>query len=391
MPRGFTARVVAVEALGQFVPLYPLYALLFADHGLSDAAISALFGLWSLTTLVLEVPSGAWADVTSRRRMLAASGALTAAAFALWVLVPSTAAFAVGFVLWGVATALGSGTLEALVYDALERWDATDRYATLMGRARSGYLLAILVATLLAAPLVQRGGYGLPGLVGSAATLAGGALALTLPEAPRERPPRTTGRVTAAVADWWATLRDGVADVSRTALLRRAVVVTALLTGLLAFDEYLPLVAADGGASPALVAVLLAVVGVAEAGCAALAGRCARLGPRVLAVLLAGAALAVAAGALLPVAPGFVAIAVGYGVLGMLLVVVETRVQEAVTGEARATVTSVAGFGSEAVGIAVLVVVGVGSVWVALPVLVAALAGPLLGVAVLVSRTDGRR
>jgi hypothetical protein len=369
------------------VPLYPLYALLFADHGLSDAAISVLFGLWSLTSLVLEVPSGAWADVTSRRRMLAASGALTAVAFALWVLAPSTASFAVGFVLWGAATALGSGTLEALVYDALDDRGATDRYATLMGRARSGHLVAILVATLLAAPLVQVGGYVLPGLVGSAACLAGGALALTLPEAPRGS---SGTRVTGVAAEWWATLRDGLAEVSRTALLRRAVVVTALLTGLIAFDEYLPLVAADGGASAPLVAVLLAVVGVAEAVCAALAGRCARLAPRVLGALLAGAALAVAAGALLPVVPGFVAIAVGYGVLQMLLVVVETRVQDAVAGEARATVTSVAGFGSEAVAIAVLVAVGVGSVWVALPVVVAALAGPLLGVAVLLTRTDAQ-
>jgi hypothetical protein len=320
--------------------------------------------------------------------MLAASGALTAVAFALWVLVPSTASFAVGFVLWGAATALGSGTLEALVYDALDARGATDRYATLMGRARSGYLLAILVATLLAAPLVQGGGYVLPGLVGSAACLAGGALALTLPEPPRGS---SDDRPTGVAAEWWATLRDGLADVSRTALLRRAVLVTALLTGLIAFDEYLPLVAAEGGASPALVAVLLAVVGVAEAGCAALAGRCARLGPRVLGALLAGAALAVAAGALLPVVPGFVAMAVGYGVLGMLLVVVETRMQDAVTGEARATVTSVAGFGSEAVSIAVLVAVGVGSVWVALPVVVAAFAGPLLGVAVLLTRIDARR
>ena len=241
------------------MPLYPLYALLFADHGLSDAAISVLFGLWSLTSLVLEVPSGAWADVTSRRRMLAAAGALTAVAFALWVLVPSTASFAIGFVLWGAATALGSGTLEALVYDALDGWGATDRYATLMGRARSGFLVAILVAALLAAPLVQVGGYVLPGLVGSAACLTGGALALTLPEAPRgPSGPRPRG----IAADWWATLRDGLAEVSRTVLLRRAVLVTALLTGLIAFDEYLPLVAAEGGASPPLVAVLLTVVGV---------------------------------------------------------------------------------------------------------------------------------
>ena len=44
-----------------------------------------------------------------------------------------------------------------------------------------------------------------------------------------------------------------------------------------------------------------------------------------------------------------------------MLVVVETRVQDAVTGTARATVTSVAGFGSEAVAIAVLAASALGS------------------------------
>jgi hypothetical protein len=71
----------------------------------------------------------------------------------------------------------------------------------------------------------------------------------------------------------------------------------------------------------------------------------------------------------------------------MLLVVVETRVQDEVTGDARATVTSVAGLGSEGVALGVLAIVGTGSVWVGLPVLVAALAAPLLGVAVLLARS----
>jgi predicted MFS family arabinose efflux permease len=377
-------RVVAVEALGQCVPLYPLYALLFADHGLSDAAISALFALWSVTTLVLEVPSGAWADVTSRRRMLALAGLLSGAAFALWVLLPGAASFALGFVLWGVGVALGSGTLEALTYDALAGWDATERYATLMGRARSGYLAATLVATLLAAPLVEVGGYVLPGLVGTAASLAGAALALTLPEEPRARPGRSSA--CDAVTDWWTTLLDGLGEVSRTALLRRAVLVTALLTGLMAFDEYLPLLAADRGASPAVTALVLAGVGVAETACVALAGRVARARGAVVGALLAGAALAVGAGALLPLGPGFAAIALGWGVLQLLLVVVETRVQDAIDGEARATVTSVSGLGSEAVALGVLVAVGAGSTAVSLPVLVAALAVPLLVLAPFVGR-----
>jgi hypothetical protein len=332
--------------------------------------------LWSVTTLVLEVPSGAWADVTSRRRMLALAGVLSGAAFALWVLLPSAPVFALGFVLWGAGSALGSGTLEALTHDALSGWGAEDRYATLMGRARSGYLGATLVATLLAAPLVEVGGYVLPGLVGTAASVAGAALALTLPEEPRARPDRTSARD--AVTAWWTTLRDGLAEVSRTALVRRAVVVTAALTGLMAFDEYLPLLAADRGASPATTALVLAGVGVAETACVAFAGRVARARGAVVGALLAGAALAVGAGALLPLGPGFAAIALGWGVLQLLLVVVETRVQDAIDGDARATVTSVSGLGSEAVALGVLGAVGAGSGAVSLPVLVAALAVPLL-------------
>jgi len=37
------------------VPLYEFYALLFADNGLTDAQISALFAVWSVVGLLAEV------------------------------------------------------------------------------------------------------------------------------------------------------------------------------------------------------------------------------------------------------------------------------------------------------------------------------------------------
>jgi hypothetical protein len=101
-----------------------------------------------------------------------------------------------------------------------------------------------------------------------------------------------------------------------------------------------------------------------------------------------GAATALAVGALLPVLPGFAAVAVGFGALQAMLVVVDTRVQAAVTGPARATVTSVAGFGSEAVAIALMAAIGLGSLAVALPVLIALAMSPMLGVAVLLISGD---
>ena len=65
--------------LADLVPIYPLYALLFADSGLSDAEISALFALWSAVGIIAEVPSGALADRFGRRTALVV-GALVQAA-----------------------------------------------------------------------------------------------------------------------------------------------------------------------------------------------------------------------------------------------------------------------------------------------------------------------
>ena len=96
----------------------------------------------------------------------------------------------------------------------------------------------------------------------------------------------------------------------RTALLARAVLVAALVTGLMAVDEYVPLLAADGGATPATPRCCSPGVGVAEAAARRWPGASPRrAGP--LGALLAGAAVAVARGALLPVGPGFAAIAGG--------------------------------------------------------------------------------
>jgi hypothetical protein len=57
----------AYAFLDDFVLLYPAYPLLFADNGMSGWQISSLFVLWSATGILLEVPSGVWADSRSRR------------------------------------------------------------------------------------------------------------------------------------------------------------------------------------------------------------------------------------------------------------------------------------------------------------------------------------
>jgi hypothetical protein len=73
------------------------------------------------------------------------------------------------------------------------------------------------------------------------------------------------------------------------------------------------------------------------------------------------------------------AVAAGYALYRLVLVVAETRLQEAITGPARATVTSVAGVGVELAALAVFAGYAVGGlVLLAAAVLVLAAALPRL-------------
>ena len=132
-----TVPLYAHVAAKEFVLLYPVYALLFDEHGLSVTQIGSLFALWSGIGLVTGVPAGALADIVSRRYVLAAAPMLTAAGFTLWLLAPGYTSFAAGFVLWGISGSLTSGALEAFVHDELSHRGAVARYARVMGVTRA--------------------------------------------------------------------------------------------------------------------------------------------------------------------------------------------------------------------------------------------------------------
>ena len=124
-------------ATRDLIPLYAIYSLLFADHGLSVGQISSLFVIWSVVSFVFEVPSGAWADTVDRRLLLVLSGSIYAAGFSAWMLWPTYVGFALGFVSWGLSSAIMSGTFEALLYDELTAQGRPGSYAQIKGWRKS--------------------------------------------------------------------------------------------------------------------------------------------------------------------------------------------------------------------------------------------------------------
>ncbi|MFI6535757.1 MFS transporter [Nonomuraea sp. NPDC050547] len=365
---------------------YPVYAVYFTQTGLSAAEVSSLFAIWSVAGFLLEIPSSVWADRFSRRRLLVLAPLVTSAGFALWTFVPSYWAFAAGFVLWGAGAAMQSGTLQALVYEELGRLGRAGDYARLIGRSEALASVAAVAASLLAAPVLAAGGYPAVGLASVAVGLLG---ALTGGLLPESRPPAAERAEESSLS----VLRTGLSEVRRAPAVGRVLVVLAVVTGLTSVDEYLPLLATAGGATTPVIPLL---VGLVIAGIAA-GGWLAGYGARLLPLVLAAGALALGGGAALSgtvgtggsaagLWAGFVAIAAAFAAFSWAVAVLDARLQDTIGDEARATVTSMAGLGSEVAALGVFAFYGLGSGWAPPWVLVSLPAVPYLAMAVVSRR-----
>ncbi|WP_433436340.1 MFS transporter [Nonomuraea sp. CA-141351] len=370
--------------LGEFILLYPVYTLLFADAGLSVAETSSLFVIWSVTGMVLEIPSGAWADRVSRRLLLCLGPLLAGLGFGLWVLFPSYWAFALGFVLWGAEGALVSGAFEALSYEELSRRGLETRYVTVMGRATSVGLVADALAIGLAVPVFAAGGYLAVGAASVLACALCAAVALTLPE-------RRTRGTEQPKSRYLAILREGVTEARTDPGVLHAVLQVSLVTAIWgALEEYVPFLAAETGVAKTTIPLLILLVWIGATAGGLLSGVVSAYAP-----LLALGAVAMAAGALVGHPAGFGLIAVAFGAFQLAGVLAGARLQERITGTARATVTSVAGLGTNLVTVVVYVVYGATSSYVSHGTTFAILVLPYLLISVAGRRRDplgqGRR
>lgn len=125
-----------------------IFVLLFNHNGMSPAQISILISIWSLTSLVLEVPLGTVADTYSRRNVLVVALLVHILGFALW-LHGGFIYYAIGFMLWGAKNAMVSGTQEAFVYDELKVWGKEKLYEFVNAKLESAFWVGVTVSAIL--------------------------------------------------------------------------------------------------------------------------------------------------------------------------------------------------------------------------------------------------
>ncbi len=144
-------------AVREIIPIYPLYAVMFTEHGISPFYLSVLFAIWSLTGFVQEVPSGDLADRFSRKWLIVASSIFKSLAFLTWYLEQNFVGYAIGFVLWGGGSTLRSGAWEALLYDLLKKWDSEHEFTQHYGRIKAVTTSGVVAGELLGGLLIVNG------------------------------------------------------------------------------------------------------------------------------------------------------------------------------------------------------------------------------------------
>jgi MFS family permease len=146
---------------------YPVFTILFLDFGLTLEEFALLNAAWAAAIVLLEVPSGALADILGRRRLMVVSAVLMVIEIGLLCIVPREngrlllTVFLINRLLSGAAEAAASGADEALAYDSLQAAGDVENWPQVLERQMRvqsmGYVLAMSIGAAVYDPkLMQR-------------------------------------------------------------------------------------------------------------------------------------------------------------------------------------------------------------------------------------------
>ncbi len=136
---------------------YPVFTILFLDFGLTLEQFALLNVAWAVTIVILEVPSGALADIIGRKRLLVFAGAVMVVEIALLCFAPMGntsllfTVFLINRILSGAAEAAASGADEALAYDSLKKEGNAQDWGWVLERQMVARSIAYIGAMILGA------------------------------------------------------------------------------------------------------------------------------------------------------------------------------------------------------------------------------------------------
>jgi len=136
------------EAGRSLVFMIPVWIAFLQDR-LSVSQISIYVAAIFATQLVLELPTGALADLIGRKRTIVLAYLVDAIQYILFVFAVSFPQFLILAGVSGLAEALRSGSLEAIVYDSLKQDKKEDSFSKIMAKQGLRFQIGLMISTFL--------------------------------------------------------------------------------------------------------------------------------------------------------------------------------------------------------------------------------------------------
>ncbi len=115
----------------------PIVVLFYNDNGLEQYDLMLLQGIYSVAIVVLEIPSGYFADVLGRKKTLIVGSIFGFAGFVVYSLGYGFYGFLIAELILGIGQSLISGADSAMLYDTLLAQNRNDKYLKFEGRMTS--------------------------------------------------------------------------------------------------------------------------------------------------------------------------------------------------------------------------------------------------------------
>lgn len=126
-----------IQALRWFLLVIPIIVLFYQENGLNLSQIFLLQAVFAVAVVVIEIPSGYFADLFGRRISLLWGSLFSSLGFLLYSISMTFGSFLFAELLLAVGAGLVSGADSALIYDSLLAKKREDSYALYEGRYMS--------------------------------------------------------------------------------------------------------------------------------------------------------------------------------------------------------------------------------------------------------------
>ncbi|MBS3137241.1 MFS transporter [Candidatus Woesearchaeota archaeon] len=127
----------------------PIIVLFWQENGLSLTQIMILQSLFAIAIVLLELPTGYFADMYGRKNILLLSGISFVIAISIYSIGFSFAAFLLAELFFALALSLYSGTSSAFVYDTLKQLKRENEYKKIFGKAKYYGFIAMAFSQII--------------------------------------------------------------------------------------------------------------------------------------------------------------------------------------------------------------------------------------------------